>query len=70
MSGWLVGKVIIIILSFWVCTSKNKNIDLQVKETCAIMSAKVTCETPHLFTHDSDLTMSSALKFCFLCISL
>ena len=46
MLGWLVGKVIII-LSFRVCTSKNKNIDLQVKETCAIMSAKVTCETDH-----------------------
>ena len=31
MLGWLVHKIVI--LSFWVGTSKNKNIDNQVKET-------------------------------------
>ena len=36
VSGQLVGKIIIIIiLSFRVGTSKNINIDHQVKETCA-----------------------------------
>ena len=39
---------IIIILSFWVGTSKNKNIDHRVKETCAIMSTQVTCQTDHI----------------------
>ena len=38
-----------IILSFWVSsTSKNKNIDHWVKETCVIMSTKVTCETDNI----------------------
>ena len=41
------GKIIIIILSFRVGTSKNKNIDHRVKETCAFMSTQVTCETGH-----------------------
>ena len=35
------------ILSFWVGTSKNNN-GHQVKETCAIMSTQVTCETEHI----------------------
>ena len=36
---------IIIILSFRVDTSKNKNIDHRVKKTCAILSTQVTYET-------------------------
>ena len=70
MLGRSVSKIIIIV-SFWVATSKTKNIDHRVKETYAIMSAQVTCETDHIstmFTRDS--TMSCALNFCFLCISL
>ena len=35
LSGHLVGKIIIIILSFRVGTSNNVNIDHQVKETYA-----------------------------------
>ena len=58
-----VGKIII--PSFRVGTSKNKNIDHGVKETCAIMSTQVACESDHIsFTSDS--AMSSAL--IFLCI--
>ena len=38
ISGRSVAKIIIIILSFGVVTSKNKNIDHRVKETCAITS--------------------------------
>ena len=34
--GQLVGKIIIVILSFRVSISKNKNIDHRVKETCVI----------------------------------
>ena len=50
-------------------TSKKKNADHQVKETCAIMSIKVTYETNHIsLLHDS--TMLNALDFCFLCILL
>ena len=53
-----------IILSFRVRTSKNKNIDHGVKETCAIMSTQVTYEIDHVsLLHDS--TISSALNFCF-----
>ena len=40
--GPLLGKIIIIILSFSVGTSKNKTIDHRVKESCAIMSTQVT----------------------------
>ena len=47
ISGWSVGKIIIT-LSFGVDTSKNKNIDHGVKETCAIMSTQVTYETDHI----------------------
>ena len=57
MSGWWVGKVKMIILSFWVGTSKNKNIDHRVKKPCAIMSTHVTCETDHISL--------CALNFCF-----
>ena len=51
------AKILIIILSFRVGTSKNNNIDHQ--ET----RAQVTYETNHS-------TMSYALYFCFICISL
>ena len=68
MLGWLVGKIMIIILSFRVGTSKNKNIDHRVKETYAIMSTQVTCETNHISTRDSP--KSDVLNFCFLFISL
>ena len=44
MSSRLVGKIMIIILSFRVGTSKNKKIDYRIKETYAIMSTKVTRE--------------------------
>ena len=40
--GRSVGKIIIIILSFRVGRSQNKNIDHGVKETGAIMSTQVT----------------------------
>ena len=43
-----VGKIKIIILSLRVGTSKNKNIDHGVKETCAIMSTQVTYEIDHI----------------------
>ena len=46
--GWLVSKIIIIILSFRISISKNKNINHGVKQTCAIMSAQVTYETDHI----------------------
>ena len=47
--------------------SKNKNIDFEVNETCAIMSVQVTYEMDHMrLLRDS--TISSALNFCFLCI--
>ena len=49
MRSQLVGKIIIIILSFQVGTSTNKNIDHRIKETCAIiMSTLVTCKTEHI----------------------
>ena len=41
--SYLSVSKIIIFLSFRVGTSRNKNIDHQVKETCAIMSTQVTC---------------------------
>ena len=46
ISGRSVGKIIIIIiiLSFRVGISKNKNIDHRSKETCTIMSTQVTYE--------------------------
>ena len=65
----LVDKIIIIILTLRVGTSKNENIDHQVKKPCAIMSTQVTNETNHIsvLCHS---TMSNALNFCFLCILL
>ena len=44
MSGHSVGKIMIIIVSFKVGTSKSKNVDHRGEETCAIMSTQVTCE--------------------------
>ena len=52
------------ILSFRIRTSKNKNIDQQVKETCAIRSTQLAYETNHISAL-TDSTMSSALKFVF-----
>ena len=46
--GRLVGEIIIIV-SFRVGTSKNKNIGHRIKETCAIMSIQVTYEIDHIF---------------------
>ena len=62
MSGRSVGKIKIIMLSFRVGTSKNKNVDHRVKETYAVMSTQVTCETNHVSTRDS--TVSNALNLC------
>ena len=62
MSGRSVGKIKIIMLSFRVGTSKNKNVDHRVKETYAVMSTQVTCEVNHVSTRDS--TMSNALNLC------
>ena len=53
-----------LILSFKVGTAKNKNIDHGVKETCAIMSTKVTYEIDHIYLL-RDSTISNALNFCF-----
>ena len=44
-TGCSVGKISIIILSFRVGPSKNKNADHRVKETSAVMSIQVTHET-------------------------
>ena len=49
MRSQSVGKIIVIILSFQVGTSTNKNIDHRIKETSAIiMSTLVTCKTDHI----------------------
>ena len=48
ISGRSVGKILIIILSFKVGTSKTKDTDHRVKETCATMSIQVTYETDHI----------------------
>ena len=53
ISGWPVGKIIIIILSFRVGTSKNKKINHGVRETCAIMSTQVMYEINHISLHIS-----------------
>ena len=66
--GQLVDKIITLIPSFMVGTSKNKNIDYQVKKTCATMLTKVTYETDHIPLL-CDSTISSAPNFC-LCILL
>ena len=62
ISSQSVGKIIIITLSFRVGTSKNKNIDHRVKETCAVMSTQITYETDHISLL-CDSTISSALIF-------
>ena len=41
MLGWSVA-------SFRADTFENKNIEYRVKETCATVSTKVTCETDHI----------------------
>ena len=56
ISGWSVGKTIVIILRFRVGTSKNKNIDYRVN----------AYETEHVSVLRHS-TMSSALNFSFLC---
>ena len=63
MSGPSVCKIIRINPGFRFGLSKNKNIDHLIKETYAIMSTQVTCETSHIPTRDS--AMSNALNFCF-----
>ena len=63
--GWLVGKIIIIILIFRVSTSKNKNIDDGVKETCATLSTQVNMES----TTGSKIQQYQVHEFfAFLCI--
>ena len=69
MSGWSVGKVTIIFLSFTVGTSKNKSTHDGVKETCAIMSTQVTYEIDHV-SLIQDSTIRRALNSCFLFILL
>ena len=62
--GWLVGKIIIILI-FRVSTSKNKNIDDGVKETCAILSTQVNMES----TTGSKIQQYQVHEFfAFLCI--
>ena len=59
--GRSVGKIRILILSFKVGISKNKNINHGVTETCAIMSIKVTYEIDHICLL-RDSTISRALN--------
>ena len=61
--------IIIIILSLRVGTSKNKNIDHRVEETCAFMSTESTYETDRI-SLICDSAMSSALNFGCLCVLL
>ena len=63
--GQSVSKIIIIFLSFRVSTSKNKNADHRVKQTCTIRSIKATYEIYHTSLL-RDSTMSSALNFCYV----
>ena len=67
MSGWSVGKIIIII-SFRVGTFKNKNIDYGVKNTGAIMLAQVTYKIDQVSLLQ-DSTISSVLNFCWASVS-
>ena len=53
-----------IILSFRIGTSKDKNIEHGVKETCPIMSTQVTYKIDHVSLLQ-DSTISSALNFKF-----
>ena len=66
MSGWSVGKIIII--SFRVGTFKNKNIDYGVKNTGAIMLAQVTYKIDQVSLLQ-DSTISSVLNFCWTSVS-
>ena len=59
--GRSVGKII---LSFRISTSKNKDADHRVKETCAIWLIQVTYEAEHISLL-RDSAMSNALNFCF-----
>ena len=61
-SGQLVSKIIIIILSCRVATSKNKNVNHPDKETCVIMSTQVIYKANHIFLLCGS-TMLSAAKF-------
>ena len=45
-------------------TSKNKNVDHRIKETCAIKAIQVTYETNYISLL-CDSTMSNALFFVF-----
>ena len=53
-----------IILSFRIGTSKNKNIEHGVKETCPIISTQVTYKIDHVSLLQ-DSTISRALNFKF-----
>ena len=67
--GWSVQKIIIIIIILSFRVGISKNIDHQVKETCAIVLTQVAYETDHIsLLYDS--TVSSAANFCCLCILL
>ena len=63
--GQSVGKIIIIILSFRVDTSKNKNIGHGVKETCAIMSTQVTYKISHIQTRFNNIKCTNFLFFLY-----
>ena len=60
--GQPVSKILII-LSFSISTSKNKNTNHRVKEFCAIMSIQVTYETNHI-SLICDSAISNALYIC------
>ena len=62
--GRSVGKIIVILLSVGVGTTKNKNIDNGVKGTSVIMSTQVTYEIDHISLLQ-DSKISSVLNFCF-----
>ena len=66
ISGQSVAKIIII-LTFWVGTSKNKNID-QVRNTGAIVSKKVTYKTYHTYSVIQHCQVHNV--FVFLCTLL
>ena len=61
ISGQSVAKMIII-LTFWVSTTKNKNID-QVRDTCAIVSIKVTYKTYHTYSVIQQCQVHNVLVF-------
>ena len=65
MSGWSVGKIIIIILKSGLAHLKIKVLIIDLNKFLLLCQLKLH---PHLFTRDS--TMSSALNFSFLCILL